>query len=62
MNCAICDEHPMSVPCPGPAFRYDGGAGGVWTFCRPRMAEAIKAHDDDPTLDRSWMQDVEVSA
>ena len=62
MTCSVCNDGHTAATCTGATFRYDGGAGGVWTFCRFRMADAIAEHDDDPTLDRSWMQGLEVIA
>lgn len=62
MICTVCLAAYTADTCTGAVFRYHGGAGGVWTFCRRSMAEAIAEHDGDPTLDRSWLENVEAVA
>ena len=62
MTCTACNDGHTADTCPGPAFRYDGGAGGVWTFCKWRMTLTVLAHDADPTLERSWLENVEAVA
>lgn len=57
--CSHCSQWPMDEPCTGAKHMVNLGAGGIDTFCDEQLQEAIAFCRNDPTVDDTWIEDVE---